>query len=59
MDMPIRQRPTKGQLDLARTIAAGRGSEALAAGPTADYAARSDGFTIDKVQGGGHDDIGP
>jgi Rieske 2Fe-2S family protein len=27
MDMPIRQRPTQGQLDLARTIAAGRSSE--------------------------------
>src|SRR5205085_718536 len=27
MDMPIRQRPTEGQLALARTIAAGRGSE--------------------------------
>src|ERR1700712_2021366 len=27
MDMPIRQRPPRGQLDLARTIAAGRSSQ--------------------------------
>src|SRR4051812_13126394 len=27
MDMPLRQRPTQGQLDLARTIAGGRSSE--------------------------------